>query len=245
MDVGAPTLGQDAIPGNPAQLQTLCSLLTSTSHHVSDLRASLAQQSETQWAGHASSAYRDVLGQIGFDLDTLETSFDSVAQAINLFGSRLDNFQSTAAWLAKMISQYEDDVSMANNRVDTAFDGVARARAQRDVALPGPDQNAKQIDLDHAVLGLRNAEYAVESLENELRQLRAAAHENRQAYDDAVARTSRDIVADAEFARIRSAPHSHCNSEPQSLSQQLQSAEPPPVDTDPDDLDTILDFFDL
>jgi uncharacterized protein YukE len=240
MEAGAPILGHDAIPGDPGELQALCARLASTSHQLADLRTKIGQQTEGNWAGHASDAYRGTLGQIGFDFTVLESSFESVANAIRSFAPQLEDFQSTAVWLAQKISQCEEELSSAQARAQTATSGVLSARAERDAAVPGHDLAVRQAALDHAVSDLRGAEGAVENAQHELAQLRHSADENRQQYEDAATRLASAVIGDADFARIRSQPQPHCAPAPS-----FSSPGAPDVDTDPDDFDPILDYFDL
>ena len=210
MEAGAPTLGHDAIPGDPSELQALCSRLTSTSHQLSDLKAKIGRQTERDWAGHASNSYRAALQQIGFDFIVLESSFESAAGAIGSFVAQLDGFQSTAVWLANKISQYEDDLSGAQARVDAAHSRMVSARAERDGAVPGPDMAVKQTALDHAVSDVNNAEDDVESIEREIATLRRSADENRQEYESAATRLAGELTDVAQLARIRPKPEPDC-----------------------------------
>ena len=203
MNVGSPTLGGNAIPGDPAGLDTLAARLRSTTEALQRAAGALPSNGlEGWWGGQASDTFRGALAELPSQINTLGSAFDRAAGGISAFAVSLQDFQAAAARLQRQLQQNIDELGSAETRLRGTLQQVAADRVARDSAV-GPSRATAQHALDAAVVNLRRAEAAVDNIKAENLALERQAEANSVAYHAAADRLCTILVPISTWSHAR------------------------------------------
>jgi uncharacterized protein YukE len=184
MSVGAPTLGQYAIPGDPSAIRSLAARIGNTSEAATQMRGSIAQQSlRGEWTGDGVTEYTGASSNCTNNLVNLESALSDAGNALSKFVGALEARQDTAAYLASRIREYQADLQNAKTRVTMAEQTVRQLRVARDAATLPHDRAVRERALSSGVVTLQDAEAAVDDLEAQLSSLMRSAASNYEQYE--------------------------------------------------------------
>jgi uncharacterized protein YukE len=187
MNIGYPTLGDSAIPGDPDGLSVVASRLAAARDQVSSVQGRVASNGlQGTWSGSAGDAFRSSLNLLPGELGSVAGAFDLASSAIGGFAGRLAGFQEQAAYFGSRIQALEEELAAAQHRHDEAQNRVRVARLREDAAH---DPVSLKTAVDAVRYGLGLLQQALNDLDEhsqEITRLRGEAQANREDYESAV-----------------------------------------------------------
>jgi uncharacterized protein YukE len=187
MNVGAPILQGDAIPGEPDGLRAVASRLETAEAEVTSVQRRVANNGlQGGWSGQAAEAFRSSLDRLPDALETVGGAFAAAAAAVTSFAAQLAGFQENASHYAAQIANLETDREGAQRRHDDAQTKVESARLARAAATDPVGLKTATDALDVGVSLLRQALDDLDENANQTARIRREAQENRENYDRAV-----------------------------------------------------------
>ncbi len=175
------------IPGDAGGLFTLASQMQGAGEDVQSVRDRVATNGlEGAWSGAASDAFRSTLHSLPGELDSIAGAFMDASGAVGGFAGRLEELQSTAAWLNSEMARREEEMNAAAERAAVESRNVDAAARSHAAATDPASKSAAASALSYSEGLLRSAKSDLEEAGSALGGLGSTGAELMSEYRDAV-----------------------------------------------------------
>jgi hypothetical protein len=186
MNVGSPTLGGAAIPGDPGGLGSIAARLRSAAEDLSSLQGRVAANELNGWTGAAADTFRTSLNKLPGELGSAAAAFDHAARAVSSFSAELAGLQDRAAFYASRIVALEHELAAAQRRHDEAQSRVSAARFKEAMAHDPVSMKTAVTAVQYGLSLLHQAVGELNLHSEGITRLRHEAQANRENYERAV-----------------------------------------------------------
>ncbi len=186
MNVGYPTLGAAAIPGDADGLEAIARRLQIARSDVTHVQGRVAANGLRDWTGEAADRFRSSLERLPGELGQAAGAFDAAACSLVRFAAELASLQERAAGYAARIAEHEDAAEAAQQRHDEAQTKVNEARQQQSEATDPAGLKAASDALASGLSLWRQALSELEEHRGQIADLCRQVHENHEQYERAV-----------------------------------------------------------
>lgn len=186
MNVGYPTLGTAAIPGDTEGLDAVVQRLRAARTDVACVQDRVAVNGLHDWTGQAADRFRSSLNRLPGELGRAAGAFEQAAASVSAFAGELVGFQDRAAHYARRLGEHEEDAEAAQRRHDEAQSELDAARREQSNATDPVSLKAATDAVEVRLGAWRQALSTLEEHRSEITSLRQQARVNREQYERSV-----------------------------------------------------------